>query len=448
MKDRTTSMVPVDLDLEAQALRMAVWYPQEWDESGLTAEHFAIKANRVVLAAVLGLRAEGSDVDALTILARLRRSGVPDSDKLYSWVVDITDVGRLTDAAVRALQDAHTCRRIASNAAALQAALSAGNADDARAALAEMQAASEADQLRGECMTAHDGAFRFLSRIESGERGERVHLGIEPLTKTLGPVAVGGMTVVGARPNVGKTSFGVLIQDLAERAGTPSAMITAEDAADLIDARYLAIVSGVSARRLSAELASPQERQRAERALDMLKDRKMWREDCKGADHVAIMAAMSRAARMGAKLVVVDYLQTIRWRGKYLDPRERFTEIVHALGNHAAKVGVHLVLLSQLRRPVKDGRNPNRTPPPPTKDDLKETGAIEEKADNIILLWRDEDADNAPVFAVLEKAKLGGVGESWTMQRGDNGCFAIVPKQPAWAADSQGEDQGWNQGTF
>lgn len=79
---------------------------------------------------------------------------------------------------------------------------------------------------------------------------------------------------------------------------------------------------------------------------------------------------------------------------------------------HAARLGVALVIVSQLSRPKDKGEGYE-----PNKHDLKESGDLENGAEYVVLLWRSKDHDFAPVHLKLAKSKNGGIGNVWFMQR-------------------------------
>jgi replicative DNA helicase len=148
---------------------------------------------------------------------------------------------------------------------------------------------------------------------------------------------------------------------------------------------------------------------------------KMFMAFCIGGNEIDVMAAMSRCAMRGAKIVVVDYVQTIDSSKRQQDRRNEIRWLCARLKAHAQRLNVHLVLLSQLSRPPKD--DPFREP---TKHDLKEAGDIENAAEYVLVLWRECDDDFAPVRIKLAKSKMGNVGCEWQMHRDAGARFVEV----------------------
>jgi replicative DNA helicase len=133
---------------------------------------------------------------------------------------------------------------------------------------------------------------------------------------------------------------------------------------------------------------------------------------CVGGTDVDACAAISRMSARGAKLIAVDYLGVLSAAGRAQDRRNELRVMLSRLKAHAGRCGVALVLVSQITRPTD--KNPNKQP---TKHDLKESGDLENGAELIIGLWRDEEHDHAPVRARILKSKIGGNGVEWMMQR-------------------------------
>jgi replicative DNA helicase len=120
----------------------------------------------------------------------------------------------------------------------------------------------------------------------------------------------------------------------------------------------------------------------------------------------------------GARLIAVDYLQAIAHRDAP-STRERIDRSLEELIAHAGRLGVPLVLASQLARPDKG--NPFREP---QLIDLKESGSIENRSAAVVLLWRESDRPGEPTRAKVAKVKRRPAGSRFSLVRGSDGQLA------------------------
>lgn len=270
--------------------------------------------------------------------------------------------------------------------------------------------------------TAKDLAHELLGELSDDKHGERlIHPGLASLMRAIGPLEPGNVLIIAAGTNVGKTTFTLEMLDAIVRRGDTAGYVSVEDPDRLTAARLLSMSSGVSSARIRRRDLGAHDWELFSRGMVDL-DRSGSRfllANCMGGTELDVCAAMTRMRQRAARVVAVDYIGEIEASKRQQDRRNEIRWIAKRLKVHASRLGVALVLVSQLSRP-KDG-NPAREP---TKHDLKEAGDLENSAENIIGLWRTEEDDYAPVHAKVLKAKGGGNGLRWTMQRerrGKNG---------------------------
>ena len=195
----------------------------------------------------------------------------------------------------------------------------------------------------------------------------------------------GDLVIVGGRPSAGKTAFGL---NIAQQAGVqrrePVAIFSLEMSLNQIIMRMLcaeAMVDASSVRRGHIKnnfhkLAS---------AASKLMDAPIFIDETSGISALEMRAKARRLKREhGLGLIVVDYLQLMRGNGKYEQRVQEISEISRSLKALAKEINVPVIALSQLNRAVeRERRNPNMS-------DLRESGAIEQDADVILFLYKDE----------------------------------------------------------
>jgi replicative DNA helicase len=289
---------------------------------------------------------------------------------------------------------------------------------------AALSALAEADQLGSPTQTTQSATGiteHVLGSLVDKARGDgaRVFLGMRELDNALGRMPVGGLLVIGADSNVGKSSYALAMMIAMAEAGVASGMVSMEDPFDVTGARLLSsFTRRVSSREIQhgrfGDLGERSAFEEMGQAVEILKrhDKLMFFDDCVGGTELDVCAAMSRQKALGARLVVVDYVQEIEASRRQQDRRNEVRWIAKRLKTHARRIGVALVLVSQIARP-----KPGEEFKQPSKHSLKESGDLVNSADAIVLLWRECSSDSAPVHAVLAKSKWGGVGMRWTLAR-------------------------------
>ncbi len=231
------------------------------------------------------------------------------------------------------------------------------------------------------------------------------------------------MIVLAARPSMGKTSLALNIaENIALGVGHPEgkrqavAVFSLEMSADSLVRRMICSRARVSSDKILGGFLSSEQHQRLVSAAEELKNAPIFIDDSGGLD---VMDMRARARRLKKKediqFIVVDYLQIAHCAKQSKDGWQReVAGISGELKNMAKELGVPVMVLSQLSR---DAEKRDRTSGVPKLSDLRDSGAIEQDADVVMLLRRpcrypdDPDAGD-PTLAVVDIAKNrnGGVG--------------------------------------
>lgn len=291
-------------------------------------------------------------------------------------------------------------------------ALEQGKAELARTIAAEaLERASRGQDAATDVRSARRLVEDWQEEAERLRQSGGISVGLPMLKRALGPLFPGAVFVVGAATGNGKSSLVAEVLLAAADDGTPAGLVSMEDSMFVTTTRWLSGFCGVSARRLhkgeQLEKVGAAAMQFAEY------DGRVLVSECIGGTEQDVMARMSVMARRGAKLIVVDYLGEVGASVPQQDRRNEIRWLVKRLKAHALRLGVALILVSQLSRPQREraeGYEPN-------KHDLKEAGDVENAAEFIVLLWRSKEHDFAPVNLKLAKSKVGGMGVRWEMQR-------------------------------
>ena len=195
------------------------------------------------------------------------------------------------------------------------------------------------------------------------------------------------LIIIAARPAMGKTSFALNIaQNVALRENVPVAIFSMEMSYDQLTYRLLGAEAEVDAGRIKTGDLSPKDWEKLAVAMDKLSQSKIYIDDTAGVTITDLRAKCRRLA-MAEKdlaLIVIDYLQLIEGSGKE-DRMQQISGISRGLKILAKELNVPIIALSQLNRAV-EGRNEKR----PQLSDLRDSGSIEQDADIVMFIYRDD----------------------------------------------------------
>jgi len=257
------------------------------------------------------------------------------------------------------------------------------------------QAYSEIDAIakRKTDVTGLDTGYSELNRITQGfHRGE--------------------MIVIAGRPGHGKTSYCMnMVANAILRHGTRVAVFSLEMTAIEIMKRLLYSEAEIDSYRASAGFLKKDDWTRLSTSAGQISETHLWVDE---SGSLTIMELRSRVQRLavehGVDLVVVDYLQLMTGAGRRSDNREReIAEMSRGLKCLAKDLSIPVIVVSQLNRQVETHQRR------PQLADLRESGAIEQDADLVMFIWRDElrkaTDDNAGIAElIIGKQRNGPTG--------------------------------------
>ena len=193
--------------------------------------------------------------------------------------------------------------------------------------------------------------------------------------------------LIAARPSMGKTSFVLNVaQYAAIRANVPVAIFSLEMSKEQLVQRMLSAEANVELQKIRTGDLSEEEWIKLVEAAGPLSQAPIYIDDTPG---ISVMEMRSKARRLklekGLGMIVIDYLQLMSGRGRAENRQQEISEISRSLKALARELSVPVVTLSQLSR-APEARTDHR----PMLSDLRESGAIEQDADLVAFLYRDE----------------------------------------------------------
>jgi replicative DNA helicase len=380
----------------------------------LTAGSFYNITNGLIYASIERLATEGASVDVVTVCERLRAAGT-DIDVMTLHEFTQQYVGaRVMRQHAELVADRSASRALvqaAEDVRAIAADVAVPLNDRLNQSQARLEKVQQA-KTKMEPRKVEAFVVGFLDRLQDIADG-KVQPGILthfPLLDSMlgGGLKGGKQIIIAARPSVGKSSLAQQICLTLARDGVPSAVLSMEmGCAELTD-RAVANLGRVRLDGIGNGKLDSDEYTRVAEAVEAMRDLPLFFDEQPAlglGDIVAKARALKR--KHGLKVLAIDYLQLCA-AGKQGDSRHhQIEEISRGLKALAKQLDITVITLSQLNREVE-----KRASGRPVLSDLKESGAIEEDADVVLMLWRHQMHDGSSVIGcAVPKNRQGRVGE-------------------------------------
>ncbi|KGM54999.1 DNA helicase [Lysobacter daejeonensis GH1-9] len=221
------------------------------------------------------------------------------------------------------------------------------------------------------------------------------------------------LIILAARPAMGKTTLALNMAEFAAfKSKQPVAVFSMEMSASQLALRLISSVGRVNAQRLRTGQLEDEDWSRVTSAIRQLKEVKIFIDDEPGLSPVKLAAKARRLKREhGLGLIVIDYLQLMSVPGNNENRATEISEISRSLKGLAKELQVPVIALSQLNRSLE-----TRADKRPVMADLRESGAIEQDADMIVFIYRDDyyNKENSPdkglAEVIIGKQRSGPTG--------------------------------------
>jgi replicative DNA helicase len=389
-----------------------------------SAEDFYRPAHGNIFAAISRLYERGEPVDAVTVTDELRRSLTPD------LVGDPTDLIALSSATPSVANAAHYAEIVFELSLLRRMVVVAGEISDlayskpsdviAAVDEAEQKMLEISDSRSADSLAVIDDLLNdSLARIEEiAQRSETITgtaTGYTDLDKYLAGLQRQSLTIVGARPAMGKTAFALgMLVHVGAMLQKPALLFSLEMSHLELTQRMLASEARVDAQKMKTGRLSDSDWTRVVRATTKLSDSPIYIDDNPRLTVMDIRARARRIkkARGDLGIVVVDYLQLMTSRSGAESRQVEVAEMSRGLKILARELDCPVVALSQLSRNL-EARADKR----PMLSDLRESGSLEQDADVVLFLYRDEkyDPDAPPerrgvAEVILAKHRNGPTG--------------------------------------
>ena len=387
-------------------------------ERVLRPEDLRLEADRILYLAALALEREGGKLDSVTILDRARKLGGQVSTEYALQLMEITPTAANVGEYIKLVREDRLREALGETAGRILEQVEGREAPAAILAVAGRRLDDLAARgSTGTLVSPTEGLLAFYRQrdaVEDGDAKGYVCTGYMALDELLGGGLLNsGLYLLAARPGMGKTTLALNIADRVAQAD-PVLFVSLEMDTEQLSAKRISRETGIPSQKLLMQALTQEEEDRVAAASRKLAGLALW---SNAAPTVTVddIGVLARSVG-GLRLIVVDYFGKIlppaeaRRSGRY----EYTTEISGALKNLARTLRIPILTLCQLNREV-EGRQDKR----PQLSDLRDTGALEQDADGVIFLYREDyyaarDSVDPNVPSLLEvdlaKNRHGAVG--------------------------------------
>lgn len=399
----------------------------------LLPEHFYNDANAEIYSAILTLYERREPADLVTVPEELKRK------KKFDHIGGLTYLSQLvskvpTSAHVEyyanIIRDSYTKRKLISTASSItesafeENSLASDMLDRAERQLFSISQ-SHVKNYFVSISSVLEGSFDRLDELHKNPGDLRgIPTGLKGLDEKLSGLQDSNLIILAARPSVGKTSLALNIaQYAAVSKKVPVAIFSLETSREQLVDRMLSGQADVDGWRITTGRLEEEDFRKIGEAMGELAEAPIFIDDTAG---ISVMEMRTKARRLQMehqiKLIIVDYLQLVR--GTNRDNRvQEVSEISQSLKNLARELKVPVLALSQLSRAI-ESRGEKR----PQLSDLRESGSIEQDADVVMFLYREDEENRGDIKLLISKHRNGPTGELSLYFKGERTKFFEAEK--------------------
>ena len=424
-KEKTTKLPPHNKEAEESILGAILVNPVVLNRivEYIKPESFYFKAHKVIYETMLNLYNKGNvQIDILTVSDELRNQGTLEAIGGRDYINDLA-LNTITTANIeyyaKMIQEKAIKRQLIAAGSdivemAYENLTTEATLDTAEKLIfniAQERTTSDLVAIKDLVLTSFEQIeYRYNHRDELTGTSS----GFYDLDEMTSGLQKSDLIILAARPSMGKTAFALNIaQNAALRDNKPVAIFSLEMPKEQLVKRMLCSEAEVDTQRLSSGTLQPKDWEKLTEAMNYFTDAPIYIDDAAGASVMDIRAKCRRLAMEEKQLglIVIDYLQLMEDNSKGDDRNQQISAISRGLKTLARELQVPIIALSQLSRAVEQRKDRR-----PMLSDLRESGAIEQDADVVMFIYRDEyyEKDNpenkGKAEIIIAKHRNGPVG--------------------------------------
>lgn len=417
--------------------------------ASIRAEDFYRDAHRIVYAIIAELANSDRPIDVITLKDELNKRALLDQvggGAYVSSLVDgIPDIGNVEHYA-RIIKEKSTLRRliVMGNEVIKAATDVPGEANEVLGKAETTIFKIAEDGLERGFISIHDITRANMTAIDSLQHAGKLITGIPTGYDRFNELTSGfqnqDLVILAARPSMGKTSLMLNIAEsmsIPDKAGAKERLykvgiFSLEMSKEQIGLRLISSEAGVSSQLIRAGILSEKNWRDLAEASARIARAPIWVDDSALID-IMEMRAKARRLKMehGLDVIMVDYLQLIQGRGKFDSRNQEISQISRGLKAIAKELNIPLISLSQLSRRPEQRTGDHR----PQLSDLRESGSIEQDADLVFFIYRDElynkeTEEKGIAEIIIAKQRNGPIGDFKLVFRTDITKFFNYAPEP------------------
>ena len=375
----------------------------------LSSRDFYYPRNEAIFTAVSDAILKDEPTDAVTIASKIDHDRTGGAPYLFQ-LIEAACLPAHVEHHLQTLKTLSAKRRLGSAGLAIQ---QLSETEDLEHALSEAQAHldgvldADSDEAKRVAETIDATLDRFVE-IQEGTAPKGLMTGFYDLDEITSGLQPGQMVIVAARPGVGKSTLAVdIMRHLSIHENIPTAIFSLEMSTHEINTRVLASEANVDIKRMRSGRMRSEDWDRVAKARETLDAAPMFIDESPENTVMDIVAKTKiMVKRHGIKLIVVDYLQLLHSGKREESRQQEVAGFSRALKLLAKSAGIPVIAVAQLNR--ESERNDSK----PKPSDLRESGALEQDADVILLLhredMRDREGERAGEVDVIVAKNRGG----------------------------------------
>lgn len=358
---------------------------------------FSIEKHRIIFKRMGELQERGESIDRVTVANELLRFGELEACDGLSYLVSLDDglpqILNL-DSYIRIVKDKSTLRRIIFTSQQLMNRCLVGEedpqvilsgAEESLLKLGEERVTAGLANPR-QILESYEGGINAF--LDPSKRLKGIGTGFYKLDEMTGGLHGGELFILAARPSMGKTALALNVaHHVAAKSQQPVAVFSLEMSKESLLTRMVCAAARVDSQRFRAGYLTADERRKLNAALAELVEAPLYIDDTAGVHLMDIHAKLRRLqSERKLALVVIDYLQLMSGRGRFENRNQEISAISRGLKLLAKELNVPMLVLSQLSRAPETRQGDHR----PQLSDLRESGSIEQDADLVAFIFREE----------------------------------------------------------
>ncbi len=364
----------------------------------LQKETFYLEANGIIFDAISSLTDKGTPIDITTVTAELdekKKLKQVGNVEYLAEIVNAVPSASNVDEYIRIVEESAIKRRLIEEATGIVNEVYSSTDDltnlleDAERKVTNVVKSKKGTQFRNikDVLAKTQSDLEMLSRNKGEVTG--IATGFYDIDRLTSGLHENELIIIAARPGMGKTAFAVnLATNIAIGSKKPVALFNMEMGAEQLASRMISSIGQIDGYKLRNGKLEHNDWKRVNEAMSRLIDTKLFIDDTPGMTIGEIRAKCRRldSEQGGLGVIIVDYLQLISGSSRYAGNRQQeVSEISRSLKTLAMELNVPVVALAQLSRSV-EGRDDKR----PLLSDLRESGSIEQDADIVAFLYRED----------------------------------------------------------